>query len=305
MSCNSPSPSEQRIPQGDSTVNNGSSEVLPKFDPSRYLFSRVGAPDESPFCMVSQMVGVDLITIKYRSTPARTEKVFGDQIPFGEVWMTGDYIPTTITSTGEFFISEQLIPAGEYAIWTVPGEKEWTIIFNSDLDFATSGLKYNQAKDIARIRAVPTLVESRSHPNLIILFSNTTYNSTSIDIRMRELKVSFFPTFKNDDKILKSIEDRLTKIDSLTWDIYKEAADFCDLSNTNNEKGLEWINKSIALEPRYAAFLTKSNLQAKSGDFAGAAESMKKAIEEMDRLGDIPDLDQFKENLQELQANIK
>lgn len=73
------------------------------------------------------------ITINYCRPYKKDRKIFGGLVPYGEVWRTGANEATTFTTTADLIIDGELLPAGEYTLWTIPADTHWEIIFNSEL----------------------------------------------------------------------------------------------------------------------------------------------------------------------------
>jgi len=72
--------------------------------------------------------------------------------PNGKVWRTGADESVEITFYKDVNFGGDTIKAGTYSLFTIPGEKEWTIILNSDLH-AWGAYSYNEDNDIARVKA--------------------------------------------------------------------------------------------------------------------------------------------------------
>jgi Protein of unknown function (DUF2911) len=70
------------------------------------------------------------ITVNYSSPRAKGRKIFGDLVPFGEVWRTGANEATTFVNTASLSIGGKDIPAGTYTMFTVPTQDKWTLIIN-------------------------------------------------------------------------------------------------------------------------------------------------------------------------------
>ena len=85
------------------------------------------------------------IEIVYSRPSARGRKMLGDHEKFGEVWRTGANEPTTITFSKGVVIEGKALAAGKYSLWTIPNEKEWTIIFNSKVP--DWGTEYSKVSD--------------------------------------------------------------------------------------------------------------------------------------------------------------
>ena len=80
--------------------------------------------------------------------------------PNGEVWRTGANEAPELVLYKDFNLNGTKIKAGSYSLLTIPGEKEWTIILNSDLN-TWGSYYYNDKNDVARI-TVPTTYASDS-----------------------------------------------------------------------------------------------------------------------------------------------
>jgi len=70
------------------------------------------------------------ITVDYSSPRAKGRKIFGDLVPFGEVWRTGANEATTFVTTANVTVGNSTVPAGSYTIFTVPNQDKWTLIIN-------------------------------------------------------------------------------------------------------------------------------------------------------------------------------
>jgi len=70
------------------------------------------------------------ITVNYSSPRAKGRKIFGDLVPYGEVWRTGANEATSFVTDANLSIGGKDIPAGSYTIFTVPNQDKWTLIVN-------------------------------------------------------------------------------------------------------------------------------------------------------------------------------
>ncbi len=70
----------------------------------------------------------------YYNRPYKKDRViFGELVPYGEVWRTGANEATTFTTNQDLLVDGSLLKAGKYTLWTIPGEKSWKVIFNSKM----------------------------------------------------------------------------------------------------------------------------------------------------------------------------
>lgn len=89
------------------------------------------------------------VTIQYSAPSVKGRKIWGELVPYGKVWRTGANEATTFETNKDIVLQGQNLPAGKYALFTIPGEKEWTWIINSVWE-QWGAYKYDQSKDVLR-----------------------------------------------------------------------------------------------------------------------------------------------------------
>jgi hypothetical protein len=116
----------------------------------------------SPQADTSVMIDGKKITVDYYAPSAHGRKVMGNLVPFGQVWCTGANWATKLTTTADLEMGGLKLPKGSYSIWTLPNEKEWTLIINKET--GQFHLNYDESKDLGRtkmnVKALPSLVET-------------------------------------------------------------------------------------------------------------------------------------------------
>lgn len=95
-----------------------------------------------------------LVKVIY-SRPQLKGRELSTLAPNGKVWRTGANEAAELTLYTDMNLGDGLVKAGTYSLFTIPGEKEWTVILNSDLNVWGSYF-YNEANDVARIKVVCT-----------------------------------------------------------------------------------------------------------------------------------------------------
>ena len=94
------------------------------------------------------------IKIDYSQPSAKGRKIMGGLVPYGEVWRTGANTTTSIELSGPVKVEGKDLAAGKYALFTIPGENEWTIIFNKTIKWGA--FSYKQSEDVLRVTVKPT-----------------------------------------------------------------------------------------------------------------------------------------------------
>lgn len=115
----------------------------------------------SPPATAMNKVGNLEIKIDYSQPAVQDRTIWGELVPYDQVWRTGANEATTITFSEDVVISGNTVKAGTYSLFTIPGENQWTVIFNSEAS-QWGAYKYNKDKDVLRITVKPQKVESKS-----------------------------------------------------------------------------------------------------------------------------------------------
>lgn len=231
-------------------------------------FAQIKTPAPSPLGKVEQKVGLTDFSIEYSRPSKKGRVIFGDLVPYGEMWRTGANASTKVTFSSGVRIHGEFVPEGTYALYTIPGEKEWTIVFHKNLSYwGTGGKDYKMEEDQLRFTVTPnqyaTLVET-----FTIGFSNLTSNSASIQLLWDNTEVNIPISVEFDDVVMQQIEKAMT-ISSGTY--YTAARYYLD-HDKDMEQALEWINKALDSGDKYWYLRQKSLI-------LGKLERYKEAIE--------------------------
>lgn len=113
--------------------------------------NRINRP--SPPAIASGKIGEAQVTIEYSSPAVKNRKVWGELVPYGKVWRAGANEATTIEFSQNVLIEGRHLAKGKYSIYTIPGENNWTVIFNK----ATGqwGTEYDERQDALRVNVKP------------------------------------------------------------------------------------------------------------------------------------------------------
>jgi hypothetical protein len=102
---------------------------------------------------VMQWVGAAKLDITYHRPVARGRELFGKLVPFGKVWSPSADSAAVLTLSKPVTVNGSALAAGAYTVWTIPGEKEWTVIFSTE--HPVHHMFYPEGKDALRVKAVP------------------------------------------------------------------------------------------------------------------------------------------------------
>jgi hypothetical protein len=104
----------------------------------------------SPPAKASVTIAGKQINVDYYAPSMRGRKIMGELVPWGEVWCTGANVATGFTTEADLQIGSLKLPRGTYSIWTLPTEKEWTLIVNKQS--GQHHLDYEPERDFGRTK---------------------------------------------------------------------------------------------------------------------------------------------------------
>ena len=111
----------------------------------------------SPNAAVSQTIGTTRVDVQYGRPGVRGRALFTDGselAPTGQVWRTGANEATTLTVSDDVTVEGQPLPAGTYALFTIPGDEAWTVILNRTAQ-QWGAFRYDEAEDQLRVTVTP------------------------------------------------------------------------------------------------------------------------------------------------------
>ncbi|MEQ8925847.1 MAG: DUF2911 domain-containing protein [Fulvivirga sp.] len=111
-------------------------------------------PRPSPLAMQTMKYEDTYVKVTYSQPHKRDREIFGNLVPYGQVWRTGANEATEITLTGDLVVVQDTLERGTYSIFTVPNPDNWTIIFNKNLG-QWGSYNYTEKADAMRVQ-IPT-----------------------------------------------------------------------------------------------------------------------------------------------------
>jgi hypothetical protein len=111
------------------------------------------------------------ITVHYSSPRMRRRKIFGDLVPFGEVWRVGADDATTFVPTTDVIVGGKNVPAGKYTLFALPTQNKWTLIVSKqtgEWGIPYPGAQFDFARMEMKVSKLPSPLE-----NFMISFDQT------------------------------------------------------------------------------------------------------------------------------------
>lgn len=147
----------------------------------------------SPKRVTMETIGNTHIHIEYGSPGIKGRMIWGGLIAYDQVWATGAHNATTVDFSTAVTIGGKQVPKGKYALFTIPGREEWTIIINSRNKQHLAD-EYNQAEDIVRVKVTPVKKDKPVQRLTYLIEKNG--NNAAIAIEWELLRVVLPVTLK-------------------------------------------------------------------------------------------------------------
>jgi Protein of unknown function (DUF2911) len=103
----------------------------------------------SPPAKAETTINGQKVTIDYSQPSKKGREIFGELVPYGQVWRTGANEATSLTTGTDLVIGGTNVPAGKYTVYTVPQTDKWWLVINKQT--GQWGTTYDQSQDLARI----------------------------------------------------------------------------------------------------------------------------------------------------------
>lgn len=230
-------------------------------------------PQPSPLAKVSQRVGLTDINLEYSRPSAKGRVIFGDLVPFGEVYRTGANASTKISFSTDVVFGGRMVPAGQYALYTIPGKTEWTIILHKNTTYWGVG-DYKEEEDLLRLTVKTKVVPMTE--TFTIEFNNFRDEMADLTIRWEKTSMSVTINCNSVEQSKTNIISKLSEIEN-AYSVYNKAARYYVDSELDVKQALIWAKKSTSIEEKFWNVYTLSLAYAANGDYKNAIVSAEKS----------------------------
>jgi hypothetical protein len=243
---------------------------------------KVEFPAPSPVCTIKQRVGLTDIEVVYSRPSMKGRQIFGSLVPFGQVWRTGANNATKVTFSTPVKLNGTEVPAGSYALYTIPGEDEWTVILNKGV--GKSGTQYDEKDDVFRFKATPVQLPDTSIETFTIEFNHLRDESAVLNLVWDKTVVPVKLEIELTGKLVPQIEAVMAS-DEKNKPYYQAAMFYYD-HGLDLSKASEWVDAAIAQRDAHYIEYLKAKILAKLGKkedaIAAAMHSIDLAVKAKD-----------------------
>ncbi|WP_247234509.1 DUF2911 domain-containing protein [Telluribacter sp. SYSU D00476] len=236
-------------------------------------------PQASTSAGVMQSVGVTDFTVTYSRPNVKGRTIYGDTsaraiVPHGQLWRTGANMATTVEASTEFTFGGQRVPAGKYALFSIPGAGEWTLILNKNWNQGGTAA-YKQSEDVARVTTYPT--SSAFNETFLITFTNVTDSSAKLNVSWAALTVSV-PLGVSTNQLTMAGLDKAVAEKPEDPNTLMTAANYILSTGKDLDKALALTDKAIGLQQNFRNLWLKAQILNRMGKVSEALPLAQKAL---------------------------
>ncbi len=231
-------------------------------------------PQPSSSETITQGFGLGTITLNFSRPNTKGRKIFGYVEPYDKVWRTGANSATIVTFSDDVTLEGNKVPAGEYGLFTIPGENQWTIIL-SKKSKQWGAYTYNQADDYLRCYVKPVKMQQPVE-TFTLQFENMYPATGELHLLWENTALAIHLTCDIDSKVMARIDSAM-KTDKKP---YYDAVIYYWNNNKDMNQALEWANQleKIPGMPPMVAKLWKARVLLKKGDKHNAAATAQEGV---------------------------
>ena len=231
-------------------------------------------PQPSSTQSIVQDFGLGKISLVYSRPDVRGRKIFGGMEPYGKVWRTGANSATVIKFTDEVSMEGNKIPAGEYGLFSIPGENEWTIILSKQPK-QWGAYNYKEADDFLRFKVKTEHLKALTE-TMTLAFSNVAATTCDLQMMWEHSGFTIHMTTDIDTKVMARIDSAM----NTDKKPYYEALIYYYNNNKDMDKALTWATELEKDKnfPPFVPKLWKARILLKKGDKAAAIATAQEGV---------------------------
>jgi hypothetical protein len=237
---------------------------------------QIQMPQASPSAKIAQQVGLSNVTVDYSRPSTKGRKIFGELVPFGEIWRTGANGATLLTFSTDVIISGTNVPAGQYALYAIPNKSEWTMILSKNTTL-WGAIGYNESDDLLRFNVTPNKL-SRNYETMEITFADMTDTGANLSIKWETTRVDFRIETEVYEIVMAQIQELVIDTQTENPGLLYAAANYYYTNKKDMSQAYAWISKSVESDKKYWTVHLKAKIEATLGLKTEATASAKESM---------------------------
>jgi hypothetical protein len=259
--------------------------MLLLFGASASLHAQIKTPQPSPAAELEQTIGLTEVKITYSRPGVKGRTIFGDLVPYGKVWRTGANKAVQFSTSTDIKFGGNDVPAGDYALYTVPGKEKWDIILYTETEIWGTPETWDASKEAVRVSVNAKKLNDNVESFTISIDNLVNGTDADLNISWAKTMVTIKIVAPTNEIAQKSIDKTMAGPGSRD---YYSAASFYLQTEKELDQAYVWIKKAIELNDGDAPFwmLRKQSLiEAKLGKKKEAIATAKLSMAAAEKAG--------------------
>jgi hypothetical protein len=236
--------------------------------------AQITTPRVSPKATVMQTIGLTEVSVNYSRPGMKGREIWGSLVPYGQVWRTGANEATIFKTSDEVTVNGSKLAAGTYSLHSIPGQNEWTIIFNKVAE-QWGSYSYDEKQDALRVKATPKTTDD-VHDLFTIAFPEVALDGATMTLAWGRVSVPVKIDVDTAAKTLSSIKAELAKQED--WRPSFQAASYAFQNEVYGTEAMTWIDRSISMKRTAQNLGLKARMMAKAGNHREAIALGEEAV---------------------------
>lgn len=231
---------------------------------------KLDLPRPSPKGSVTQTVGLTEISVTYSSPSVKGRKIWGEVVPFDEVWRAGANECTKATFSTAVSIEGKPVPAGTYCLFLLPTKAGWTFILSKNTEQWGAG-DYKQSEDAVRVPAAASTIPLRERMAFAIIDFDDERGTLAMEWEKLRVAVKF--TTGTRERALAQIRT----LETDDWKPYNAAARYLLGAGIEPALAMQMADRSIKLKEEWNNVWTRAQLLHAAGKNGEALTAARRA----------------------------
>lgn len=224
---------------------------------------------------MSQVIGLTKVTIDYHRPAVRGRRIWGDLVPYDQVWRLGANEATTISFSDPVKVDGYDVPAGTYALFAIPRADMWTLILSKQAR-QFGAWAYDPKDDLLRWDVRPKQVGSNEWLTFEVYPASA--STAYVDLYWEHTRVSFLVETDLETQVQARLDKALAKARPGDWEIWSQAAEYCVEQDVNLQKAMDWIERSLKIQVNATNLFVKARLQRALGLKTESLQTLDQAL---------------------------
>jgi tetratricopeptide (TPR) repeat protein len=248
---------------------------------SHASFGQINLPDLSGEERLHEVIGYTTFDIYYGRPAARGRKIMGGLVPYKKLWRTGAGKGTTVLFDRDVVIDNKIVHAGSYSLTTIPDEKEWIVLLNTDTSkIYGDPREYDVKTEALRFKVTPEKT-SRHYESLTITLDIAQWDAT-LYLAWENSQIHFQIKTGSYKQALAEISTGLAQSPE-DQDLLLQGAWYYYMNNENPAQALQWVDKALSISENRWAYEQKIDLLDRMKKYEEARKTVDRAVNFLNR----------------------